>query len=85
MNDAITTFDDVEFKPLRDFNRCVMLFNIREDSGEDAAIRYLARISDDDKKSMLNVYNLVKRLGVETVRREIIKAMPLPEEEEAVG
>lgn len=85
MTEAITTFDDIEYQPLRDYNRCVMLFNIREDSGMDAAQAYLEKFSKNDIKRMLDLYHMVKKLGAVRVKQEIIKAMPLPEEEEIIG
>lgn len=81
----ITTFDNIEFSPLRNYNRCVMLFNLREDSGEQAAKDYIAQINAEDRKEMLAIYTEVKKYGAETIKKAIMKAMPLPEEEEVVG
>lgn len=84
MTEAITQFNDVSYAPLRIFNRCVMLFNINEDQGYEAAQAYLKGFTQADKSEMLAVYNRVKKEGVDTVRRELIRTMPLPEEEEIV-
>ena len=81
MTDSITTFEDVEYAPLRSYNQCVMFFNIREDSGEHAAQEYINRISQADRMRMLMTYEVVKKLGAEAVKRHIVRTMPLPEEE----
>jgi hypothetical protein len=81
MTDSITTFEDIEYAPLRSYNQCVMFFNIREDSGEHAAQEYLERISQADRTNMLMTYETVKKLGAEAVKRYIVRTMPVPEEE----
>lgn len=75
-------FNHIEFQPLRVFNRCVMLFNIKEDEGQAAAEEYLKQFSKDEKIEMWNMYLIVKKLGAEEVRRQIMLKMPLQQEEE---
>jgi hypothetical protein len=77
-------FNTIEYQPLRTYNRCVMMFNIMEDSGMPAAVAYLKQFSDKEKTEMLDVYNQVKKYGVEEVKRNLIRTMPLQDEEEEV-
>ena len=77
-------FNTIEYQPLRTYNRCVMMFNIMEDSGMPAAVVYLKQFSDEEKKEMLDVYNQVKKYGVEQVKRNLSRTMPLQDEEEEV-
>jgi len=78
----MTKFDDIEYLPLRAWNRCVMMFNIQEDQGHQPAVEYLKQFSDKEKTEMLDMYNKVKLYGPEEVKRQIIRAMPLQEDEE---
>ena len=77
-------FNEIEYQPLRAYNRCVMMFNINEDSGMEAAAEYLKQFSKEEKTEMLDVYNRVKKYGAEFVKAELIRNLPLPEEEEVV-
>lgn len=79
----MTKFDDIDYEPLRSWNRCVMMFNISEDQGLVPAAEYLKQFSDKEKTEMLDMYNKVKLHGPEEVKRQIIRAMPLPEDEVA--
>jgi hypothetical protein len=49
-----------------------------------AAVAYLKQFSDKEKTEMLDVYNQVKKYGVEEVKRNLIRTMPLQDEEEEV-
>lgn len=74
-------FDDITYAPLRVWNRTVMLFNIREDGGENAAKEYASQFSKDELKQMLDLYHLVKKNGPEKIKKMIMSSMPLEEEE----
>ena len=76
-------FDHIVYEPLRNWNRCVMMFNINEDQGIDAASAYLKQFSKEDMSGMLDMYHRVKTLGAEEVKRQLIVSMPLQEDEEA--
>jgi hypothetical protein len=84
MNEAITTFSDIEYKPLRTWNRCVVFFNLKEDSGAAAAERYLRTIPKNEWADMYEMYERVKKEGREKVLKSITFNMPLQEEEEAI-
>jgi len=75
-------FDHIEYGPLRNWNRCVMMFNINEDNGVEAAKVYMKQFSKEDLSLMLDTYNRVKKYGAEEVKRQIIVSMPLQDAEE---
>ena len=70
-------FEDIQYAPLRAYNRCVMLFNIREDEGEEASQKYAAQFTKPELAEMLDVYNIGKKIGFEELKRLITRAMPL--------
>lgn len=74
-------FNDIDYLPLRVWNRTVMLFNIREDSGENAAKEYASQFSKQELAQMLDLYHLVKKNGPEKIKKMIMANMPLEEEE----
>lgn len=75
----MNNFNNVEYAPLRIWNRCVMLFNINEDSGVEAASVYLKQFSKPELTELLDMYNRVKKEGREPVLREIMRNMPTQE------
>jgi hypothetical protein len=77
----INTFNDIEHIPLRTYNRCVMYFNLWEDSGSEVADNYIRHIPHNERLLMVEMYKDVKKRGLETVKRELIRTMPLPEED----
>lgn len=78
------TFANIQYEPLRNYNRCVMAFNIREDSGEGATEEYLAQFSKAERMAMLKVYEDVKKIGAEEYKRRLIRTMPLQDDEASV-
>lgn len=79
----MNNFSDVEFRPLRIWNRCVVAFNLREDSGQVAHEEYLKQFSEDEKKEMLDMLSLVKRFGADKIKQMIIRGNPLLAEVDA--
>lgn len=84
MKEVFPTFNDIEYKPLRTWNRCVLFFNLKEDLGAVAAERYLKNFAKDELSDMYTMYQDVMTKGREVVLKEIQKHMPLQEEEEYV-
>lgn len=74
-------FREIKHVPLRTFNQGVMAFNIREDEGEDVSRQYLSGLTQEEKVLVLNLYADVKARGAETVKREIMRSMPLQEDQ----
>ena len=84
MNEAFPTFDDIEYAPLRTWNRCVFFFNLREDSGMEAANKYLLEFDKADLADMYKMYYRVLEKGRDVVFKEVTIGMPLQEDEEVV-
>jgi hypothetical protein len=84
MNEPLPTFADIEYQPLRVWNRAVMAHNLREDSGKAAMERYLKLFN---KQELTEIYLLTQRVmkeGRDKVLKEIKYNMPLQEDEEYV-
>ena len=81
MNEPLPTFNDIEYKPLRVWNRSVMAFNIKEDSGPQAMERYLKSFSKAELKEIYTLYQDVLKRGRDVVLKEIKKDMPLQEDD----
>jgi hypothetical protein len=73
----MNNFNDVEFRPLRIWNRCVVAFNLQEDSGEGASKEYINQFTDAEKTEMIDMLSLVKKFGVEEIKRLIMRANPI--------
>lgn len=73
-------FNEIQYAPLRIWNRCVMAFNIRDDAGEGAVEIYLSQFSQAEKKEMLDMYNDVKLRGRDKVLKEIKAGVPAKHE-----
>jgi hypothetical protein len=82
MNEAFDTFDQIEYEPLRTWNRCVMFFNLREDSGMDVAKKYLLELEKEDLRAMYKMYDRVLKKGRDVVYKEVTHNMPLQEDED---
>ena len=68
---GFSTFDEVEDRTLKAYNRCVMLFNIRETHSEELAERYAEQISEEERFHMFLMFNYVQERGLEVVKREL--------------
>lgn len=56
------------------------MFNLLEDKGLMASEEYIQQFSEQEKKEMLDMYHLVKKEGAETIKKHIMKNMPLEED-----
>ena len=74
-------FDEIQYAPLRVYNRCVMLFNINDDQGVDASKKYLKEFTPLQRAEMLDMLETVKIYGAEVVKKDIMKNMPLQDDE----
>jgi len=77
-------FNHVEDKRLQTYNRCVMFYNILEDSGRDPAQAYVNQFSMDERLLMIDLIKEVKEKGLEPVKSRIIREM-IPEGYEEVA
>lgn len=81
-DEALPTFSDVQYKPLRIWNRCVLFFNLMEDSGKAVAERYLKTLPKNEIKDMYAMYNRVLKEGRDKVYKEVTRDMPLQDPED---
>lgn len=66
-------FDNVNYMPLRIFNRVVFLHNLISDSGKVAGNQYIDLFTDTEKKQMLILSAYIKKVGVDQTRKEVTK------------
>lgn len=84
MNEVLPTFNDIEYQPLRVWNRAVMAHNIREDSGKRAMEKYLRLFNKQELTEIFLLTQRVMKEGRDKVLKEIKRDMPLQEEDEYV-
>ncbi len=77
-----TYFREINYLPLRTWNQTRMMFNIREDEGDDASRAYAAGFTRDEKLAALGLIADIKKRGYEVVRAELNRTMPLQLDEE---
>ena len=77
-------FREINYLPLRTMNQGILAFNIRDDEGKEAAEQYFRGLSTQEKALVLAFYQDVKARGAETVKKEIMRAMPLQDDGVAV-
>ena len=73
------SFNDIDHKPLRIYNRTVMFFNILEDAGKAPAQDYASQFSDEEKVEMVAMTQLVKKHGPKQVKEWVTKNVIFPE------
>lgn len=73
MENNFNKFNEIQHTPLRVFNRVAMLFNIKEDQGEETAKEYVNCFTESERKQMLMVMVAIEKQGVEAVRKAVTK------------
>lgn len=76
-------FREINYAPLRTYNQGVLAFNIREDEGEEASLEYMRGLTKEEKADVYKFFLDVKARGAETVKRELMRTMPLQEDGDA--
>lgn len=66
-------FDDVNYMPLRIFNRVVFLHNLISDSGKTSGSQYINLFNEVEKKQMLLMSAYIKKVGEAQARRDVTK------------
>lgn len=66
-------FNEVENRELQAWNRCSVFFNMFGDQGKVPAQMYVAQFSDDDKKSILAMFDRVKHEGYNETRAAVMR------------
>lgn len=82
------TFDEIQHKPLRTFNRAVFFCNIWEDHGKAFAEDYALQFSMEERLEIAKTISAVKKFGAKRVRELVTQGVVFPEnmtEEEAAA
>lgn len=82
------TFDEIQHKPLRAYNRAALFSNLREDSGVVVANDYLAQFSMADKLDIARILAAIQKMGLKKVQEIVTKGVVFEDyltEEEAVA
>lgn len=67
------TFDEVEDRAARAYNRLAVAHNIAQDVGEEKAKAYLEKFSPREKMEVMAMIAQVLAKGREAVRKEVFK------------
>lgn len=67
-------FEDINHRPLRVYNRVVMMHNLRSIS-RDEVTKYLNTFSDAERREMYMVVAYMKEHGVDATRKEATKGL----------
>lgn len=78
------TFNDVEDRELRAWNRCAVAFNIAADESVDLMRKYLEQFSKDERTDISNMYKRIKNDGYELTRAAVSRRFNAIPREEAV-
>jgi len=78
-------FNDVEDAALRTWNRCVILFNLNKDHGENFVQEYGDMLCKKDKMMMMAMYQYIAVKGVDAVKLEINQGKHSTLSEESAG
>jgi len=66
-------FNDIEHRPLRIYNRCVMFHNIYEDQGKAPAQDYAESFSKEERLEIAQMAALVKARGPKFVKEMVTR------------
>lgn len=77
--DKFSRFEEIEYGPLRDYNRVVMTFNIQESFGVEAAKEYVATFTQPERKAMAIVTLMIKTHGKEATQKLVTKGLEVVE------
>ena len=73
MKPTFNKFDQITHLPLRIFNRVVLMNNIYEDFGKEAAQEYADKFEPFERKQMFLMNAYIKAVGQDRVRKEVVK------------
>jgi len=75
-------FDEIQHTPLRVYNRTVVAFNLMEDYGQPAVVKYLELFSEDEKKQIVLMNQFIKSKGKEAAHKFAIRDLKVDDYEE---
>lgn len=73
------TFDEIQHKPLRTYNRAVFYCNIWEDSGKAFAEDYAMQFNAQERLEIAQTIAAVKKFGVKRVKELVTQGVVFPE------
>jgi hypothetical protein len=77
----LSNFRDVQHRPLRIYNRCVVASNIMEDAGKAPAEDYLAQFTTTEQLEMRQMYELIQLKGTKAVKALITEGVEFSDDE----
>lgn len=77
-----SNFNEIDYTPLRVYNRTVMAINLKNDIGTSGLKEYLEQFSEDERKQIGIMIIFITTNGLEKARETIMNNMPLEEEQE---
>lgn len=63
MTTKFNRFDEIQHRPLKIFNRSVMMFNILESHGKQPMIDYIESFTKEERLEIAQMVALTKKLG----------------------
>jgi len=79
------TFDDIQHRPLRIYNRSVMFHNLYEDQGKWVAQEYANALSKEARLEIAQMTALVKKIGVKKVKELVTAGVDFVDDEYREG
>lgn len=73
------TFDEIQHKPLRAYNRAAYFSNLREDSGVVVANDYLSQFGMNDRLDIARILAGINKLGIKKVQELVTKGVVFEE------
>ena len=75
------TFDDIQHRPLRIYNRSVMYFNLYEDQGPVVAKDYADALTKEARLEIAQMTALVKKIGLKKVKAFVTEGVEFVDDE----
>lgn len=75
-------FETISHLPLRVFNRVVLMANLNNDFGPEAATKYAEEFDEGERKQMFVMQTYIKQKGEAVVRKEVTKNLTLVADDE---
>lgn len=74
------TFNEIQHRPLRIYNRSVMFHNLYEDQGKFVAEQYANSLSKEERLEIAQMTALVKKLGPKKVKAMVTEGLIFDDE-----
>lgn len=70
---SLSTFNEVEDRTLRAWNRFAVYFNTASNVSQEAALKYIGQFNNSDKKDLQKMYQDMRNLGYDTVKASVMR------------